>query len=112
MIGKVVNVGLRTNEFKDFSHQKKLDIPINSTEEIYKVAVDVLKKGWRGDKIRLIGIRLGSLTEKRVKQFSLFDMDTEDDVDKIQVVLDKINDKYGSCKITVASMKKNKNISD
>ena len=107
-----IAVIFKNKDFISYSHQKKLDVPINSTEEIYKVAVDVLKKGWRGDKIRLIGIRLGSLTEKRVKQFSLFDMDTEDDVDKIQDVLDKINDKYGSCKITVASMKKNKNISD
>lgn len=49
---------------------------------------------------------------KRVWKLSLFDMDNEDDVDKIQDVLDRINDKYGSCKITVASMKKNKNISD
>ena len=107
-----IAVIFKNKDFISYSHQKKLDVPINSTEEIYKVAVDVLKKGWRGDKIRLIGIRLGSLTEKRVKQFSLFDMNTEDDVDKIQDVLDKINDKYGSCKITVASMKKNKNISD
>ena len=101
-----IAVIFKNKDFISYSHQKKLDVPINSTEEIYKVAVDVLKKGWRGDMIRLIGIRLGSLTEKRVKQFSLFDMDTEDDVDKIQDVLDKINDKYGSCKITVASMKK------
>ena len=107
-----IAVIFKNKDFISYSHQKKLDVPINSTEEIYKVAVNVLKKGWRGDKIRLIGIRLGSLSEKRVKQFSLFDMDTEDDVDKIQDVLDKINDKYGSCKITVASMKKNKNISD
>ena len=107
-----IAVIFKNKDFISYSHQKKLDVPINSTEEIYKVAVEVLKKGWRGDTIRLIGIRLGSLTEKRVKQFSLFDMDAEDDVDKIQDILDKINDKYGSCKITVASMKKNKNISD
>jgi uncharacterized pyridoxamine 5'-phosphate oxidase family protein len=40
MVANVVNVGLRTNEFKDFSHQSKLDFSTANTKDIYLKAKD------------------------------------------------------------------------
>lgn len=42
MVANVVNVGLRTNKFKDFSHQKKLDIATSNTKDIYLKAKELL----------------------------------------------------------------------
>ena len=44
MIANVVNVGLRTNKFKDFSHQKKLDVATANTKDIYQKAKELLKE--------------------------------------------------------------------
>lgn len=44
MVANVVNVGLRTNKFKDFSHQKKLDIATSNTKDIYLKAKELLKE--------------------------------------------------------------------
>jgi len=102
----VVAVIFKNNKFVSYSHQTKLNSPVNTTEEIYKIAVNVLKNGWKGDPIRLLGVRLGGLTESKFKQFSLFDEVKDENIDKVQEVIDNINEKYSSYKIMPASMKK------
>lgn len=102
----VVAVTFKTKDFVSYSHQMKLSTPINTTEEIYKTACDVLKKGWRGEAIRLIGIRLGNLVEGKIRQYSIFDEEKDEYMDKMQEVIDGINDKYGGSKIMPASMKR------
>lgn len=42
MYANVINVQLRTKDFKDFSHQKKLMYSTSNTKEIYKVAKELL----------------------------------------------------------------------
>ena len=44
MVANIVNVGLRTNKFKDFSHQKKLDMATANTKDIYSKAKELLKE--------------------------------------------------------------------
>lgn len=38
MLCNVVSVQLRTSEFKNYSHQRKLDFSTNSTKEIFNAA--------------------------------------------------------------------------
>lgn len=102
-----VAVVFKNNKFISYTHQKKINTPINSTEEIYKLAVELLIEGWRNDNIRLIGIRLSNLTVSKIKQYSLFDHNDDLAIDKVQEVIDDINEKFGSCKITLASIIKN-----
>lgn len=53
MLANVVNVQLRTNEFKDFSHQRKLNHSTSNTKEIYNQAKEILEEMYkrRGYKI-------------------------------------------------------------
>lgn len=97
---------LKNHEFVTYSHQKKIINPTNATEEIYKVACEILENTWRRDPIRLIGIRLSSFTSCNQRQVSLFEKESEIHIDKLQTVVDDINDKYGKLKIMPASMKK------
>ena len=53
----------KTNEFKSYSHQTKLINPTNSTEDIFKQAIRVLDNGYRGEPIRLIGLRLNDFVK-------------------------------------------------
>lgn len=112
MLANVVNVQLRTNEFKDFSHQKKLGIATSNTKEIYNKAKEILEEMYN-DKlsIRLIGMRVDNLIEKNQVQISLFDTKESKKQEKLDEVVDKLKDKYGYNSITRAGkLNINKNI--
>lgn len=104
----VVSIILKNNQFVNYSHQKKLVNPTNATEEVYKISCELLKNIWKGEPIRLIGIRLSDFTTNNQKQVSLFESESERNVDKLQSVIDGINDKYGNMKVMPASMKNKK----
>ena len=102
MVGKVVNVGLRTNEFKDFSHQKKLDIATSNTKNIYIKAKELLKEMYKGEAIRLVSLKVDNLCNKCETQISLFDIDKNKKQEKLDETLDKLKEKYGYSSITRA----------
>ena len=77
----------------------------DKTEEIYKWVLKVFRGNWKQDSIRLIGVRLASLTAIKEKQLSIFDNNEEEAEDDIQRTLDEINKKYGAAKIAPASLK-------
>ena len=108
LYAKTIVVIFKTNTFNSYSHQMKLVNPTNVTKEIYNYALEVLEKGWRGEAIRLIGIRLADLTSDNNKQISLFDKKIDESNEKIQEVLDNINDKYDDNIIMPASLKNKK----
>ena len=102
MVASVVNVGLRTKDFKDFSHQKKLDSATSNTKEIYLKAKELLKEMYKGEEIRLVALRVDKLTNKDEAQISLFETEKEQKLEKLDEVLDKLKEKYGYEKITRA----------
>lgn len=111
MTANVVNVGLRTKDFKDFSHQKKLDYATSNTKDIYLNAKELLKEMYKGEEIRLVALRVDKLTNKNETQISLFETEKEQKQEKLDEVLDKLKEKYGYEKITRAGkMKMEKNI--
>ena len=102
---KTVALIFKTNTFVSYSHQMKLVNPTNVTSEIYQYALEILNKGWRGEPLRLIGIRLSDFTHDNNKQLSLLDTDKDLNNDKIQKVMDNISEKYGDGIIIPASLK-------
>ncbi len=95
MLAKTVNVQIKTNDFKVYSHQKKLDSPSSSTKIIYKEAKKLLEELYKSVPIRLIGVRVDNLCEKEQLQISLFDNKQEEKQNKIDNVLDNLKEKYG-----------------
>ena len=101
MYANVVNVQIKTNDFIERSHQKKLPYPTKSTKEIFEEACKLLKElhGKSTNKaVRLIGIRVDNLTEKEQGQISLFDEAVKKDETKQQNIdnaVDRIKDKFG-----------------
>ena len=60
---------------------------------------------WKGDSIRLVGIRVSDLTDKSYEQISLFEEAGKSNKrDKVQKTLDKINEKDGSNTIKSAAL--------
>lgn len=102
MLANVINVGLRTKEFKDFSHQSKLDLPTANTKDIYSKAKELLKSMYKGEAIRLVALRADKLINKDEGQISLFNTADKEKQEKLDKTLDELKQKYGYSSITRA----------
>ena len=101
LVASSVSVGLRTKDFEDFSHQKKLSYSTSSTKEILKVSKEILDEMYNNKYIRLVSLSLGSLEPKEESQLSFFDIDTKQD--KLDKTLDELKNKFGYTSISRAS---------
>ncbi len=106
----IVNVQIRTNKFENFSHQKKLDIPTNSTKTIYNTARELLNELHKQRAVRLIGLRVAGLVEENEMQLSLFSEEGSKKQEKLDKTLDSIKNKYGYDVITRAGEMKVKKL--
>ena len=104
MLARVVNVQLRTKDFIDTSHQKKLPKATASTKEIFVYAKELLGQMYRkGTPIRLIGLRVDDLTDKEERQISLFNDEIKNEKqDKLDKTIDRLKEKYGYNLVTRA----------
>ena len=103
MLAKTVNVQLRTKDFEDTSHQKKLPEATSSTKEISKIAKELLNEMFHKPMaIRLVGLRVDNLVEKEQMQLSLFSNKEIEKQEKLDKVIDDLKNKYGYNKITRA----------
>lgn len=110
LLAKVVNVQLRTKDFEDKSHQRKLLEPSSNTKDIYLQARKLLKEMYvEGSPIRLIGMRVDNLIDKEEMQLSLFSNEESQKQEKIDKVVDELKQKYGYNSITRAGKLKIEN---
>lgn len=99
-----VGVMLKDKYFKTYSHQRKLKNPTSSTDEIYKVAKQLVKELWNEEGIRLVGVSISKFSNSLNHQISLFEdvkeVEKDNELDK---VLDKLKSTYGDNIINKAS---------
>lgn len=99
-----VAVSFRTLEFKNKSHQRKLENPTDVTDEIYQNVRRLFQESWSGQPLRLIGVALTGLTEDSFVQMSLFeDPKKREQQKKLDEAMDNIRKKFGNDKISRAS---------
>lgn len=104
---KTVAVIFKNNQFISYSAQTKLQTETNITKDIYKLVIELFDKNYKNDPIRLIGIRLSDLTNKREKQITLFEDNSchDEQEDSFQQTIDNINNKFGKGLVAPASLK-------
>ena len=93
-----VAVSIRSNDFKNKSHQQKLREPTDGTNEIYQLAKKLFSELWNGKTpLRLLGIALTDLTKEDYVQTSLFDTADERKTKskKLDKAVDALRSKYG-----------------
>lgn len=103
-----VSVNIKNSSFINYSHQKKLISPTDSTKKIAETAIQLFDEGWRGDPVRLLGISLSQLTDDGFHQMSFFDSCEEEKEKKLDKVIDNIREKYGENALVRSSLLKNK----
>lgn len=89
-----VSVSIRDSKFNNYSHQKLLKNPTNSTQIISNVAKELFNETWRKEPIRLIGVQVSKLCDKAYEQISLFDNGSQKTM-ALDKVIDFIREKYG-----------------
>ena len=93
-----VAVTIRSNDFKNKSHQIKLREPTDGTNEIYEIAKQLFSELWNGKTpLRLLGIALTELTKENFTQLSLFSETAEQKArsQKLDQTVDALRSKYG-----------------
>ena len=73
--GKTVQLVLKDNEFKVINRSKRLPELTNNFDDIYKIALELLKENYDGRPTRLIGVTLQQLVNPKesFEQLSIFD---------------------------------------
>jgi len=92
----VISVSIRRSDFFNYSHQKRLFSPTDSTEKISKIACELFDERWSGEAVRHLGIHVTDLCSNEFYQYGLFD---DRDIDKVRALdktIDEIRNKYGS----------------
>lgn len=102
LVSKVVNVQLRTKDFVDYSHQKRLPFATSSTKEILKLANEILEMMYKNEPIRLVGLRVDDLESEDEVQLSMFSSGASKQT-MLDKTLDEITNKFGYTSITRAS---------
>ncbi|MBQ1813137.1 MAG: DNA polymerase IV [Bacilli bacterium] len=83
--------------FKTTTRQTKLKNSTNNEDTIYEVSTKLFKDNWDSTPVRLIGIRLDSLTERNDYQISLFENAVDKiESDKLNKTIDYLKEKYGN----------------
>lgn len=94
-----ISVSIRTSNFKNYSHQKKLKNPTNCTKNIIETSNIIFIEMWKREPIRLIGIQLSGLCDSEVKQISLFENASDEKNASLDKAVDLIRQKYGDSAI-------------
>ena len=90
-----ISVTFRTLDFRNRSHQTKLENATDLTDEIYINATRLFKEFWKGQPLRLIGVALTGLTDGTYEQMSLFeDTENKERHRKLDAAMDEIRMKF------------------
>ena len=95
MLANVVNVGIKTKDFKVISHQKKMISPTSSTKIIYQEVKRLMDELDKGYEIRLLSVRIDNLESEENMQLSLFERSGNKKQEKLDIAIDMLKDKYG-----------------
>jgi DNA polymerase-4 len=92
-----VSVTIRGNDFRDRSHQRKLDEATDITTEIFDICRSLFSELWdRKTPLRLLGVALTNITYGEEAQLSLFGDEKKEKARALDKTVDSIRTKFGS----------------
>lgn len=91
-----IGVSVRSSDFKNRSHQRRLADATDITKEVYEISKALLAELWKGRfPLRLIGISLMQLVHEDAMQLTLFQDEEKERARKLDKALDDIRGRYG-----------------
>lgn len=93
---RTVQLTLRDNELFSFERQKKLEIPVCTTKEIFDAAFTLYLQNHTGKPYRSVGVRACRLTYEESTQLSLYPEQARlQKREALEVAVDKIRSRFG-----------------
>ena len=99
--GRRITLTVRYADFYTFSKQKTLSQWVNSGNEIFRQAAEILESISHPKPIRLLGVGV-SLLKKEWCQLDLFEK--RDKKDKMLQAMDRVNQRFGDWTLTWAEL--------
>lgn len=92
-----VSVTVRGNDFRDRSHQKRLECATDITDEVYAVAKRLFAELWdRRTPLRLMGLAMTGVAGEGEEQMSLFPDEKKERARRIDRAVDGIRGRFGA----------------
>ena len=90
-----VNVSLKNAALKTVGKQKRLSEPSDLTNELYAQARALVRSLWKGERIRLVGIRATQLCYGDEEQETLFFDEKKSKARRLDRCVDSLKDRFG-----------------
>ena len=92
-----VAVTIRSNDFRDRSHQRKFPEPTDVTSEVYELSKALFAELWDGHTpLRLLGVSLTDLIRDGCEQQSLFSNPKRDRERQLDQTMDSLRNRFGA----------------
>lgn len=91
----VISVTIVDMDFCKTSHQVSLSEGTNITDVIYRHACILFDRLWNQNPIRLLGVHTSKASGESYIQYSLFDTEKNEKLEKLDMAIDAIRLKYG-----------------
>lgn len=110
LVADTITITLRFSDRKTINRSKKLSTPIQEGKDIFKESMELWKKHWNGEALRLIGVTASQLTsmDEISKQLDLFSFEKDAKQEPLIETLHKLQTKYGDQVISMGRQKKKK----
>ncbi|WP_407272767.1 DNA polymerase IV [Radiobacillus sp. PE A8.2] len=95
--GQTVQVTIRFHDRKTITRRIKLREFIDKEDDIFTVSVELFDQHWNGDPVRLLGITVQDVAEKKdiAQQLDLFTYEKEAGKEKLYDAINRLTEKYG-----------------
>lgn len=96
-VGKSIQIMIRFQDRKTITRSRQLPAFISTEEEIFHAAMQLFQQHWNQEPVRLLGITLQDVIEKKEAslQLDLFTFEREAEKEKLYQTIEQLTNKYG-----------------
>lgn len=93
---RLISISIVKSTFEYRSHQRKVELPTDSTQYVYEMAKQLFNELWDGEPIRKLGVCVSELMDNDFVQMTLFDSQLLQKQKAIDTCMDAIRLRYGN----------------
>lgn len=96
-VGKGLQITIRYHDRKTVTRSKKLDAYIDTKEDMLKIALELFHQHWNLEPVRLLGITMQNVDDKKHvgEQLDLFSYRDHVKKEKLDKTINRLSEKYG-----------------
>ncbi|WP_053219315.1 DNA polymerase IV [Virgibacillus senegalensis] len=96
-VGRGIQIMVKYHDYKTITRSRKLPDYTDNDSDILTASMDLFEKHWNEEPVRLLGITVQDVAEKRdvAQQLDLFTYEKEASKEKLYETIDQLTEKYG-----------------